>query len=125
MLKLVDNPMHSQVKRIELQGAISILEHDGLDECRHEVPLGSAGGDGQASHDESRSQVREVDLPQMIKAPVEVKYDDLGQLVGGKAGNATIWCEKDVADTLAEGMFVPARPVLVDAMTGTSQQTVH
>jgi hypothetical protein len=78
MMKLVDNLLDSRVKRVELQSAISILEHDGLDESRHKFPFGSAGGDGQATHDESRSQVGEVDLPQVIKAPVKVKFDNLG-----------------------------------------------
>jgi hypothetical protein len=117
--------LHAHVKRVELQSAISILEHDGLDECRHEFPFGPAGGDGQATYDESRSQVREVDPPQVIKAPVEVELDNLGQLLGGKAGYATVRREKNVAYTLTEGMFVPARPVLVGAVTGTSQQSVH
>ncbi len=123
--KLVGDPLYSLVERIGLHSAIRIPEHDGLDERRHEVPFGPAGGDGQASHDESRSQVRKVDLPPVVKAPVEVECDNLSQLVGGQAGDATILCEKNVAYTLPEGMFVPARPVLVDAVTSTPQQSVH
>jgi hypothetical protein len=48
--KLVCDTLYSLVKRVNLEGAISIALHDGLDESRHEVPLGSAGGNRQASH---------------------------------------------------------------------------
>jgi hypothetical protein len=123
--KLVCDTLYSLVKRVNLESAISIALHDGLDESRHEVPLGSGGGNRQASHGESRSQVGKVDPPQAVKAPVEVEYDNLCQLVSGQAGDATIRCEKNVAYTLTEGMFVPARPVLVDTVTSTPQESVH
>jgi hypothetical protein len=123
--KLVGDTLYSLVKRVNLESAIRIALHNGLDEPCHEVPLGPAEGDRQASHDKSRSQVGKVDLPQMVKTPPKVEDDNLGQLVSGQAGDATMLCEKGVAYALTEGMFVSARPFLVGTVTGTLQESVH
>jgi hypothetical protein len=82
VFELLDNGAQPLLKPLGIHSAIGILLHDGLDERRHEVLFGPAGGQGQAGHDEPRGQVIEVDAVQTAGAAVEIKEYDIGKLLG-------------------------------------------
>ena len=82
VLELLDNGAQPLLKPLGIHSAIGILLHDGLDERRHEILSGPAGGQGQSGHDEPRGQVIEIDAVHAVGAAAEIKEYDIGKLLG-------------------------------------------
>jgi hypothetical protein len=82
VLELPDDGLQPLLKVCVIHSAIGIRLHDGMDELVHQILAGSAGGPGQASDDESRGHVGEIDAPRMGEPTVKIKVDDISELLG-------------------------------------------